>query len=46
MAPGFHVILLEGPWGVDLEVMELSVAIDTPDGVVLVAGCKEGCESW
>ena len=35
IAPGFHLILLKGPWGVDLDVKELSLAIDTPDGVVL-----------
>jgi 7,8-dihydropterin-6-yl-methyl-4-(beta-D-ribofuranosyl)aminobenzene 5'-phosphate synthase len=40
VAPGFHLILLKGPWGVDLEVMELSLAIDTPDGIVLVVGCS------
>ena len=40
VAPGFHVILLKGPWGVDLDVMEISLAIDTPDGIVLVVGCS------
>ena len=40
IAPGFHLILLKGPWGVDLEVMELSLAIDTPEGIVLVVGCS------
>ena len=40
IAPGFHLILLKGPWGVDLDVMELSLAIDTPDGTVLVVGCS------
>lgn len=40
IAPGFHLIMLKGPWGVDLDVMELSLAIDTPDGVVLVVGCS------
>ena len=40
VAPGFHLILLKGSWGVDLDVMELSLAIDTPDGVVLVVGCS------
>jgi len=39
VAPGFHLILLKGSWGVDLEVMEISLAIDTPDGTVLVVGC-------
>jgi 7,8-dihydropterin-6-yl-methyl-4-(beta-D-ribofuranosyl)aminobenzene 5'-phosphate synthase len=39
-APGFHLILLKGSWGVDLDVMELSLAIDTPDGTVLVVGCS------
>jgi 7,8-dihydropterin-6-yl-methyl-4-(beta-D-ribofuranosyl)aminobenzene 5'-phosphate synthase len=40
VAPGFHLILLNGTWGVDLEVKEISLAIDTPDGIVLVAGCS------
>ena len=40
IAPGFHLILLNGTWGVDLEVKELSLAIDTPDGIVLVVGCS------
>ena len=40
VAPGFHLILLNGTWGVDLEVKELSLAIDTPDGIVLVVGCS------
>lgn len=40
VAPGFHLILLRGPWGVDLDVMEISLAIDTPDGIVLIVGCS------
>jgi 7,8-dihydropterin-6-yl-methyl-4-(beta-D-ribofuranosyl)aminobenzene 5'-phosphate synthase len=40
IAPGFYLILLNGTWGVDLEVKELSLAIDTPDGIVLVVGCS------
>lgn len=40
IAPGFHLILLKGPWGVDLDVMEISLAIDTPDGTVLIVGCS------
>jgi 7,8-dihydropterin-6-yl-methyl-4-(beta-D-ribofuranosyl)aminobenzene 5'-phosphate synthase len=40
IAPGFHLILLKGPWGVDLDVMEVSLAIDTPDGIVLIVGCS------
>jgi 7,8-dihydropterin-6-yl-methyl-4-(beta-D-ribofuranosyl)aminobenzene 5'-phosphate synthase len=39
-APGFHLILLKGTWGVDLDVMEISLAIDTPEGIVLVVGCS------
>jgi 7,8-dihydropterin-6-yl-methyl-4-(beta-D-ribofuranosyl)aminobenzene 5'-phosphate synthase len=39
IAPGFHLIILPGLWGVDLEVKEISLAIDTPDGIVLVVGC-------
>jgi 7,8-dihydropterin-6-yl-methyl-4-(beta-D-ribofuranosyl)aminobenzene 5'-phosphate synthase len=40
VAPGFHLILLKGSWGVDLDVMEVSLAIDTPEGIVLVVGCS------
>ena len=40
IAPGFHLILLKGTWGVDLDVMEISLAIETPDGIVLVVGCS------
>lgn len=38
--PGIHLILLNGTWGVDLEVKEISLAIDTPDGTVLIVGCS------
>src|SRR5262245_11624742 len=40
IAPGFHLILLNGTWGADLEVKEISLAIDTPDGIVLIVGCS------
>ncbi len=40
IAPGFHLILLSGKWGADLEVREISLAIDTPDGLVLIVGCS------
>ena len=40
IAPGFHLILLKGSWGVDLDVMEMSLAIDTPGGIVLIVGCS------
>ena len=36
--PGFHLILLNGTRGVDLEVKEISLAIDTRDGIVLIVG--------
>lgn len=39
IAPGFHLIVLLGSWGVDLEVKEISLAIETPDGIVLIVGC-------
>jgi 7,8-dihydropterin-6-yl-methyl-4-(beta-D-ribofuranosyl)aminobenzene 5'-phosphate synthase len=39
IAPGFHLIILLGLWGADLEVKEISLAFDTPDGIVLVVGC-------
>ena len=38
VAPGVHLILLNGTWGADLEVKEISLAIDTPDGIVLIVG--------
>ena len=40
IAPGFQLILLNGKWGADLEVKEISLAIDTPDGVVLIVACS------
>ena len=40
VAPGFHLIVLKGSWGVDLDVMEISLAIDTPRGIVLIVGCS------
>ncbi len=40
VAPGVHLILLPGKWGVDLEVKEVSLAIDTPDGLVVIVGCS------
>lgn len=39
IAPGFHLIILPGLWGVDLEVREITLAIETPDGIVLIVGC-------
>jgi 7,8-dihydropterin-6-yl-methyl-4-(beta-D-ribofuranosyl)aminobenzene 5'-phosphate synthase len=48
VAPGFHLIILNGTWGVDLEVKEISLAIDTPDGIVLILGCSHSTieRSW
>ncbi|HET9200788.1 MAG TPA: MBL fold metallo-hydrolase [Dehalococcoidia bacterium] len=40
VASGFHLISLKGSWGVDLDVMEISLAIDTPEGIVLIVGCS------
>jgi 7,8-dihydropterin-6-yl-methyl-4-(beta-D-ribofuranosyl)aminobenzene 5'-phosphate synthase len=40
VSPGYHLILLKGSWGVDLDVMEISLAIDTPQGIVLIVGCS------
>jgi 7,8-dihydropterin-6-yl-methyl-4-(beta-D-ribofuranosyl)aminobenzene 5'-phosphate synthase len=40
IASGIHLIMLKGPWGVDLDVMEISLAIDTPDGLVVIVGCS------
>jgi 7,8-dihydropterin-6-yl-methyl-4-(beta-D-ribofuranosyl)aminobenzene 5'-phosphate synthase len=40
IAPGFHLIILTGKWGADLEVKEISLAIDTPEGVILIVGCS------
>ena len=38
--PGIHLIFLKGAWGTDLELNEISLAIDTPEGMVLVVGCS------
>ena len=40
IAPGFTLIALTGKWGADFELREISLAIDTPDGVVLIVGCS------
>jgi 7,8-dihydropterin-6-yl-methyl-4-(beta-D-ribofuranosyl)aminobenzene 5'-phosphate synthase len=40
VAPGFHIIALKGDWGADLPLVELSLAIDTPNGIVLIVGCS------
>jgi 7,8-dihydropterin-6-yl-methyl-4-(beta-D-ribofuranosyl)aminobenzene 5'-phosphate synthase len=40
IAPGFHIIALTGKWGADFELREISLAIDTPDGAVLIVGCS------
>jgi 7,8-dihydropterin-6-yl-methyl-4-(beta-D-ribofuranosyl)aminobenzene 5'-phosphate synthase len=40
IAPGFHLIALTGKWGADFELRELSLAIDTPDGIVLIVACS------
>jgi 7,8-dihydropterin-6-yl-methyl-4-(beta-D-ribofuranosyl)aminobenzene 5'-phosphate synthase len=40
VAPGMFLTILNGTWGVDLEVKEISLAIDTPDGTVVVVGCS------
>jgi 7,8-dihydropterin-6-yl-methyl-4-(beta-D-ribofuranosyl)aminobenzene 5'-phosphate synthase len=40
IAPGFNLLLQSGKWGADLELREISLAIDTPDGVVLIVGCS------
>ena len=37
---GFYVIHAHGDWGVDLPVKEISLAIDTPQGIILVVGCS------
>jgi 7,8-dihydropterin-6-yl-methyl-4-(beta-D-ribofuranosyl)aminobenzene 5'-phosphate synthase len=40
IAPGFHLISLTGKWGADFELREISLAMDTPDGIVLIVGCS------
>jgi len=40
ITPDIKLILLKGSWGVDLDVMELSLAINTPEGIVLIVGCS------
>ena len=40
IAPGFHIISLTGKWGADFELREISLAIDTPEGLVLIVGCS------
>jgi 7,8-dihydropterin-6-yl-methyl-4-(beta-D-ribofuranosyl)aminobenzene 5'-phosphate synthase len=40
IAPGIHLISLVSDKPGTLELRELSLAIDTPDGIVLVVGCS------
>jgi 7,8-dihydropterin-6-yl-methyl-4-(beta-D-ribofuranosyl)aminobenzene 5'-phosphate synthase len=40
IAPGMHLIALVSDKPTTLELRELSLAIDTPEGVVLVVGCS------
>lgn len=40
IAPGIHLIALVSDKPGTLELRELSLAIDTPDGIVLVVGCS------
>lgn len=40
IAPGIHLLFNHGDWGVDLDVKELSLAIETPDGLILIVGCS------
>ena len=40
IAPGLHLIALVSDKPTTLELKELSLAIDTPDGLVLIVGCS------
>lgn len=40
IAPGIHLVALVSDKPGTLELKELSLAIDTPDGIVLVVGCS------
>lgn len=40
IAPGLHLIANHGHWGVDLDVKELSFAVETENGLVLIVGCS------
>lgn len=40
IAPGVHLIVEHGSWGVDLDVKEVSLALETEEGIVLVVGCS------
>jgi 7,8-dihydropterin-6-yl-methyl-4-(beta-D-ribofuranosyl)aminobenzene 5'-phosphate synthase len=40
IAPGFHLIALVSDKPGTLELRELSLAIDTPEGLVLIVGCS------
>ena len=40
IAPGIHLIALVSDKPTTLELRELSLAIDTPDGIVLLVGCS------
>jgi 7,8-dihydropterin-6-yl-methyl-4-(beta-D-ribofuranosyl)aminobenzene 5'-phosphate synthase len=40
IAPGIHLIALVSDKPTTLELRELSIAIDTPEGIVMVVGCS------
>jgi len=40
IAPGFHLLTLVSDKPGTLELRELSLAIDTPEGIVLIVGCS------
>jgi 7,8-dihydropterin-6-yl-methyl-4-(beta-D-ribofuranosyl)aminobenzene 5'-phosphate synthase len=40
VAPGIHLIALVSDKPTTLELRELSLAIDTPDGIILLVGCS------
>lgn len=40
IAPGIHLIALVSDKPTTLELRELSLAIDTPDGIILLVGCS------
>jgi 7,8-dihydropterin-6-yl-methyl-4-(beta-D-ribofuranosyl)aminobenzene 5'-phosphate synthase len=40
ISQGIYLIALKGEWGTDPAVVELSLAIDTAEGILLVVGCS------
>lgn len=40
VAPGVHLLYLRGEWGTDLPLQELSLVLETKQGLIVIVGCS------